>query len=268
MLLLLLFHQQASKQGGITNQLICLLFLSQPKKSWDGKTVFVLAFFSLPLLLIFLLLLKTHMLLSSSSSSGQLWQYTYTKTRNPRKPEESHKVKAAAAATTTTITTTFVLLTSWILPLSSCPGFLQTHSLYTEKTKTKQKKLSQESEEKRKTQLCKTQNTLSSWKPNPKKQQNKTKPAKQSYCFILAICLQLPFGFLRFKDPRHIVFFLQAAIAPSSSLEETMYKYTDSLVFSQLMIPFYTFSSSLTLSNSFQLLLQNHPYTPHIYTYK
>lgn len=38
-----------------------------------------------------------------------------------------------------------------------------------------------------------------------------------------------------------------------------MYKYTDSLVFSQLMIPFYTCSSSLTLSNSFQLLLQNHP---------
>jgi hypothetical protein len=55
---------------------------------------------------------------------------------------------------------------------------LQTHSLYTEKTKTKQKKLSQESEEKRKTQLCKTQNTLSSWKPNPKKQQNKTKQNK------------------------------------------------------------------------------------------
>ncbi len=174
MLLLLLFHQQASKQARWDHEPVnffALSFTTQVKLGWEDSICVVFFFPPSPSPL------PPALENAHAPFFFFFWTAVAIHIHKNTKPEESHKVKAAAAAAATT-TTTFVLLTSWILPLSSCPGFLQTHSLYTEKTKTKQKKLSQESEEKRKTQLCKTQNTLSTSKPNPKKQQNKSKQNK------------------------------------------------------------------------------------------
>lgn len=177
MLLLLLFHQQASKQARWDHEPVnffALSFTTQVKLGWEDSICVVFFFPPSPSPL------PPALENAHAPFFFFFWTAVAIHIHKNTKPEESHKVKAAAAAAATT-TTTFVLLRSWILPLSSCPGFLQTHSLYTEKTKTKQKKLSQESEEKRKTQLCKTQNTLSTSKPNPKKQQNKSKQNKTAF---------------------------------------------------------------------------------------